>query len=268
MNRLRTLFVALPAVLLTVAFSSCTVKEERGVCPTYVRICSDEAPAPGTSAVVTVFHEEDGLVYQMVVPAESLYPDGYTVKARRGRISANVLMGIRSMTVFGGVAQAGKGVQPDSLYRFSGSVESWDEDCDITGSPMKEFSVLTININNTDEPFLFRLNGVWDRLDAADFRPGRGNLEFSLNEGFLTAGSYRCILSRQGDESLSMDVFASSDLETPYRTLPLGKLMTRAGYDIDAVPMVDVSVDIDLTQGVISITVGDWERVVFSVYTI
>lgn len=257
----------LAAVLLFMAVS-CSVKEHRDQCPTYLRIKSDTPLEPGTEAILTVFHEKDGMVYQMPVPCDSLYPNGYEVKVRRGVISANVLAGIKDMTVFGDMAKIQTAFQSDSLYRLSGSVESNDEECEIVSSPVKEFTILTLRINNTEEPFAFKLNGVWDRVYATDFRPGKGNLTFTLNESFLYAGSYECVLSRQGDDSLSLEVYQASDLRNPYKVLPLGKMMVQAGYDIDAVPMEDITVDVDLIVGTITIKVGDWDEVVFMVYKI
>ncbi len=208
------------------------------------------------------------MVYQLLVPSDSLYPNGCEVKMRRGKLSTNILAGIKDMTVFGDMAKIQAAFQSDSLYRLSGSVESNDEECEIVSSPVKEFTILTLRTNNFGESFAYKLNGVWDRIYATDFRPGKGNLMFTLNEDFLYEGTYECILSRQGDDSLSLDVYQASDLVNPYKSFPLGKLMVQAGYDIDAVPMEDVTVDIDLTVGVITIKVGDWDSVVFSVYKI
>jgi len=224
--------------------------------------------APGTRAALHVV-QSNGEVYEYEFDAEELYPDGHVLLVkRRGVISANVITGIRNMSVFGSIVRVKDSFQTDSLYRISGSVESWDEECEIVATPLKEFSVLTLRINNTAKPFLFRLNGVWDRIDVSSFRPGRGNVAFSLNDGLIPAGEYRCLLSRQGDESLSLEVYdMESEISAPVRVLPLGKLMTRAGYVLDAVPMQDVTVDVDLSEGIVSVKIGDWDAVVFSVYT-
>lgn len=260
--------VAALAALIVLGFASCSVKEDRSVCPMYVYIRSD-APLPeGTDALVTVFHEDDGMVYQMKVPSDILYPDGLEVRTHRGAVSANVLAGIRDMTVFNGVAKIQTAFQTDSLYRFSVSGESMDEECVMVGSPLKEFSVLTLRLNDTQNAYSFRLLGVWDRIYGTDFKPGKGNYTFVLNDDFIPAGSYECLLSRQGDDSLSLEVYEQENLDVPYKVLPLGKLMVRAGYDIAAVPMEDVTVDVDLTKGVVSVTIGDWEAVEFMIYTI
>ena len=260
-------FVILVFFLLAAGLSSCSIKENRSVCPTYLLVKSSEPLAPGTRAVVSVFHAEDGLVESSIVPGERLYPDGYEVKARRGELTARVVCGIRDMDIFSSIVRNAALSQSDSLYRFEGTVVSNEETCEIVREPVKEFTTLTLRINNASVPFLLRLSGVWDRENALDFRPGRGNLAFGINDEFMIEGTHGCRLSRQGDASLSLEVYRQEDTENPWRVFPLGDMMEKAGYHRDASPMEDVTVFVDLTEGVISIGIGGWDVVTdFNVY--
>lgn len=262
-------FVLLAAVFLALPLvESCSIKEDRMPCPTYITVRSTEPLPAGSTAVVTVRHEVYGLELQAAVPADQLYPDGYEVKTHRGVSAISVLAGLRAMDIFSGVATIRDSRQSDSLYRFSGEVESWDEEGEFVREPLKEFTTLTVRVNNADVPSFFRVQGLWDRLDAETFVPQKGNLSFAVSSDFRVGERWSCRLSRQGDESLYLKVFRESEPDREWRNIPLGRYMTLAGYDRNAVPMQDVTIDVDLTEGIVSVQIGDWEKVDFNIYII
>ena len=257
---LKLKFFILAVALLPVV--SCSIKENRFVCPTALCITCDGPLPAGSNAVVSVIHEDDGLLIQKTVSAESLLEGRFFAYVKRGNLTVKILAGVRDMDIFDGIVSLRNATQADSLYRIVSDVYAKDDSTFVHGSPLKEFSTLSFRTNNSTEPFMFCVRSVWDRLKAVDFVAGRGDHSFNINEGFKTGENWSCRLSRQGDMSLVMEIYRLVDGNPKYdRTIPIGELMVRSGYDMNSVPMEDVHIDIDLTMGKIYIRIADWDVV-------
>ena len=280
------LFAAVAGILLV----GCSVKENRWGCPTVLVVESTEELPPKSTSVVTVYHSDlEEMMAQVRVDTDSLFGGHFHINLpHRGNLEVSVICGIKDMDLFDGLVCIRDAKQCDSLFRLKGTILADTDSVFFEKEPQKEFTTLSFRINNTNEPYMFKVKGLWDRVYAGDFRPGRGNLRFDVNDEFYPGTNWSCRLSRQGDEQLEMEVYRKTPVEQSgvmtkggeapanasgeeyhlWRSVPLGRIMTLAGYDRDAVPMQDVSVDVDLTEGIVSIRVGDWDKVYdYNIYT-
>lgn len=264
-------FVA--ALLLGVV--SCSVKEDRTLCPGYLIIRSDNVSPVGGDALLSVIHENKGIVYRGWIPVSEI-AHGYDlfdmqgVACPKGKINVSVLAGVDASDLSGDQASVVyNNVQADSLYAYSVYYDLMEEEAVISDRLRKNFSTITMVMHGLLPDYGFSVVNQWGGVTVSGLKASERVSTFGLPKEFLHDGEYQFRISRQGDMSLSLRVYRDVKGETKlWNTIDLADLMLKAGYDFDANELPDVRIDVDLTTGIVTVQVGDWEPVNFGIIRI
>ena len=150
------------------------------------------------------------------------------------------------------------GEQMDSLYGFFKMYHTRCESvlCDV--ELHKEFCTVSFTLGDDGyiSPYDLEVWGNVAGVSAWDLMPLEGDFRFAPSpEG----GVYRVRVPRQLDASLELVMLEDSEIVD---RLPLGEYIARSGYDWTAEDLADVNVALDLEMQQVMITVSGWDGVV------
>ena len=139
-----TITIMLAALAL---LPSCSIKEDRSVCPCYVSVVTEA----GSDCLVSFFDASGSLLERKVIPAGQLRSgDNYT-QVPRGPFHVSVLENMGSMLLDGGRRlECMEGRQAAPLYAFSVSAVAEGDAMTVEGTLQKQHAVVTVQLRNAD----------------------------------------------------------------------------------------------------------------------
>ena len=150
------------------------------------------------------------------------------------------------------------GEQMDSLYGFFKMYHTRCESvlCDV--ELHKEFCTVsfTLGEDGYTSPYDIEVWGNVAGVSAWDLMPVLGEFRYAP---ILKNGVYQVRVPRQVDNSLELVMLEDSEIVD---RLPLGEYIARSGYDWTAEDLADVNVALDLEMQQVMITVSGWDGVV------
>lgn len=291
-----------------VLMNACTVIESRDTCPVYLKIYSDDVASSRADALLYVKDGSGQLFRGWVPIAElenglDFYEwtkshdesgkavAGSGITARKGLITVSVISGVKrkegdDYDVPSVIRY--RNCQADSLYAFSRQFSLEEEEFVIRDAMRKNFSTVTMTVSGSRPGYSLALASRWTGIEVESLQPREREDSYSLSELMKEDGVYEYRISRQGidetkgdmdsvnDDDLVLLAYIDSEDEGMTvaklsQTISITRLLKEKGYDFFRAldeDMEDVSINADLTQGIITISVGDFEVVSMGVVII
>lgn len=223
---------------------SCSVKEDRTLCPCALSIELRDLPGPVSVQVVAGDHRATYTARQDTV---------MLVQAPKGTIRLMAVCGARLEPEEN--LQIPFGFDCPSVYLYSDLVNTLCDSTRVAVQLNKHFCTLSLSFDGPEgwgEPFWGQIRGKVNGLDR-EGRPTEGDFSCRLDAG-LTAR-----LPRQApDEELWLDITMPDHV---IRTFALGTYMLQAGYDWTAPDLEDLPLRIQLSVTELILQTGLWKTV-------
>lgn len=261
-------------LLLILSCTSCTgwIWENRDDCPCALTLALQRIPSGVGVMHLWVFGPDDRLLYRDTLERQSLGTD-YTIRVKRDQIRYFIWGNIKEATELKDGATLDisltkrEGASADSLYFYSGNVDTRCESVTDTIVPGKEFATVQVavkNCNRNAEELCLEL-----LLNSSGFYVDR---RFLSGQGSISAQPY---LQEKRDALFAPRIARQASLRemrlvlTAYHRgmpvsvadYPLGEWMADHGYDMQAVNLSDVTLEIDLSVNFVTIQTEDWKSV-------
>lgn len=245
-----------PILLLALCVGnvSCSVKEDRDVCPCLLNLNFEQGtwPSDGTAAV-SVFSEEE-VFYDECINTSDIYA-GMTVAVPRCSMHVRAWAGAQGYISEEGIVIP-YGSDCPRVYMHDSDVVARGEKYEEDVLMHKNHSVVTIVFDdgNAEGLALTVIGNVsgYDRYG----RPLEGEFSYRMEEDGQEE-FHQVILPRQSDPSLVLKVDGHGDEP---RYFSLGQYLASSGYDWTSADLEDVTVKLDYALTEISLTIGDWDK--------
>lgn len=262
-TRLTTIASAVLAVLLA---GSCSVKEDRTGCPSWVTVNLDEFVVLGETEATLSFASSGKTIARSTVNILPYYGGGFVQTVPRASVKVSVVAGIDNSAIEGDTVRVVKGRTADPLLMSSLTCHPMVDEYPVKAMPHKQYCrvdfVFPHLSSGFDYPFRFRIRTLWSGLDIYSFEPRAGEYEAVVGPNHL--GEFFTFLTRQGEGPMTLEVFepdAGSETEGEVqKTIDLGALLDAAGYDWSKEDLDDVALTVDFSRADVGIRVIEWER--------
>ncbi len=177
--------------------------------------------------------------------------------------------GARNQGNFEWVVNEGDNYVP--LYRFAYSkVPAREESVLIPVEFVKDFTRVTVHFTHFDKfenargrlPFRLSITGHTIGIDASSGIPVKGDFRYEPEEE--SSGTFRFIVPRQADHSLTMELYGIPELGQEEGLADSFNLWTlfreQADFSWEAKNLADVFIEFDYTEAKFRISVADWEK--------
>lgn len=253
------------AILLTGV--SCTVKEDRSGCPSYVTVNVDEFIRKGFSeGTVTV--RTVRIAEQPALNLLEYLGDGYTTSVPRAPACVSVVSGLDRCAPRegGGLLAAPDGVPFDPVWAYSEEFIPEGDDYLVKALPHKQYCAVHFRLEDVEDPlaypFVFRLRAATRGMDILTLAPAGDGYVTTVRPNVL--GEFTGILPRQADNNMLLDVvLPDSDPDGEgevYYTVDLGKKFAQKGYDWTKVDLDDIEVTVNFACADVEVRIIGWDR--------
>ena len=248
-------------LVLGAALPSCSIKEDRSVCPCYLTV--DPAAIPATCAegfpvALEVAGAKDFRSPRSLQEADCA--EEFTLEVPRPNVFLSVFTGAGDAFVPGEGLRIPFGEPCPPVYLYSERVVTDGETARAQPVLRKQFCRLTVKIVPVNDVFLesfhLQLDGNVCGYDL-DSSPKEGTFQCVA----LPSGEGLCetMIPRQRDASLMMQVMDGSE---PLRYFALGEYIAESGYDWYSADLEDIFLEIDYAATAFTVRVGDWEKTI------
>lgn len=246
------------AFLLSAVLCSCSVKEERGACPCYVRLDFGELDqsvlvASGCGTVSwSLASMSSAWSSSGDFPADAL-PSDVEVPAPRDSLRAAVASAVFFDPVNGISVQPGTSFP--RLFLWHGRLDASGDEALAAPVLHKEHAVLHMYVKSVLQ------NGAAYTLTSdtcgcdGDGHPVHGDFRCPFMpdaRGYGTA-----VLPRQGDTSLKLNVFHGGEL---VRAVVIGEYIVESGYDWAAEDLEDIVIEVDFLLTEVRVSINQWQK--------
>ena len=239
----RFLRILLPLLLVP----SCSVKENRAVCPCGLTL--ELAGLPVCPVVLGVAGE--GYSWTEVVHADTVL----VLPVPKGEVTVSAVGG--ALAEGDGSVRIPEGEEAPPLYLFHADVSTDAEQVVLPVLLHKQFCTLELTFKGPPgyaPPFEAAVEGFYGGW-APDGSPAPGPFSRRLLPG--SDGRAILRLPRQGDDSLLMHIIFSDQV---VRTFALGTYIAAAGYDWSAPDLEDLTLTVDISLTSVTISSDLWTR--------
>ncbi len=241
-------------VILFTVISSCSVKEDRTPCPTYITMDATAFLKYTDTVYVHMLSETQSIRDTLDLEAGQMSAEW---AAQKGKIITYAFSNIKRSVEKNGIVTIPVGEQADPLRAFSRRFESYDELVSVEAQAPRQSALIHLRFNNVDEPvYPYDLVVVGDvcGIDLKSLTPYGGEFRYSLPLDKDNCCEF--YLPRQFSDS--KPVIELSYLGEHIDTLPLYSWLRSAEYDWDSDDLPDVYIDIEQGQLHVDIRVEDW----------
>ena len=250
------LTILFPVLLL--AGASCSVKEDRDVCPAQLVVCLDRVPTPLRDSPLRLeIRSEDRAVHWRsdVLPADG----PVCLRVPRGNVRIDAVWDSESLPSAKSVFQT-SGTEADSLFAYASNISCFSESVSDTVYLHKQWCNLTLKLLHPEiwEGYHMEICGRWNGLDLETMTPIPGQMRIQPKR--VSMDTYQARILRQGDDGLNMQIFDGDKGPDPVASIPLGEMMRMNGYDWTDEDLPDVTLTIDPTQATIEVDIAPWDE--------
>lgn len=249
------------AVLCIVALMSCSVKEDRSVCPCYLTVDPTAIPATcaeGYPVSLEVSGPGDFRASSSLWEADCA--SEFTIAVPRPNVFVSAYTGAGEAFVPGDGLRIPFGEPCPPVYLYSERVVTNGETARAMPVLRKQFCRLTVKIVPVNDVFLesfhLQLDGNVCGYDL-DSTPTEGAFRCTAEPS--EAGLCETRIPRQRDASLMMQVMDGSH---SLRYFALGEYIAESGYDWLAADLEDIYLEIDYAASAFTVRVGEWEKTI------
>ena len=239
---------------------SCSVKEDRDVCPCRLFLDLGDVDTSVVKYAELVLTASDGFCSRDTLDVENIR-DGYAADVPRGSVGVGVYWGAAGSVGDDGRLGIDYGNECPQVYMHSSLISADGESVVERVRMRKNHCIMTIRVQSeTDFPFRLEAKGLVDGYESGG-EPSNGDFMYAMyvdDEGKCQLG-----LPRQTDNSLVLEVH---DRTGVLRSFALGEYVMASGYDWAAEDLQDMTVSLDYALTSVMISVEDWdEEYVFNV---
>lgn len=250
------LLIAAACILL----ASCTVKEDRTVCPSWVTVRSNGYVCNGVSSesLRITFSSDNDVAAEGTASWQDFIGGKFVIQVPRKHVFFCGLTGYDESHRDNDCITVPEGLQFDRVFGFYDEQFLIEEERTFEEPVNKHHAVLILSVvgyNKVKYPFVVKLVSNTDGIMLYRKEGHAGRFAYTMNEG--DDGKYRCVLPRQCDGSLCLCLFRSSGEEVT--TIPVGEQLAQSGYDWAKDDLDDIPVILDFSKNEILIEVNDWE---------
>jgi hypothetical protein len=242
------------SVLMIVAAVGCSVKEDRTVCPCVMSLDFSGLDTSVIQMVNVLAMSADGVVFSDCVMVDA-FDDRYERKVPHGLLQVSLWCGDGGMAGKDCLLRIPYGVECPPVYLNSFVADTRAESYHRKVSLYKNHCRLTVEMPDRQAlPYSLTFKGGVDGYDI-DGSPSYG--DFSCVAFPAQEGPTQVLLPRQTDSSLMLEV----DDQAPHgKIFAIGEYLAAGGYDWSAENLADVTVVLDYSMTVISISMAEWDK--------
>lgn len=256
----RFLSISAAAVLMASLLSSCSLKEDRGPCPCFLRFDIIDAKAvPGRADLTVVVLSDEGERRGGDTRELDVFgSDSYRMPVRRSFVNAGgITSGVNGH--FEGTRYVYPvGTPADTLYHFlAPGIDATGEDADVPVTLTREFSRLTVVFTPSGEgayPFDVRVRGNTNGIELMTGEPTEG--PFSVSPYSPTPGTFTTVVPRQIDDALSVEIWSEG---VHLDDILLAEYLSQVpGFSWALPDLMDVTIIVDYVRSSFFVEVEDW----------
>jgi hypothetical protein len=265
--------IVLTAVGLLMISCQSLIWENRMDCPSLLRFDIENANAfDGVNPVLVEAYSqaEETLLTADTTIVNNIQDQSFSLKVKK----SDAVMGYGVMG-FEGARREGhfrwvvdQGADFVPLYRFAyEKVSTWEESVLVPVEFVKDFTRVTVRftdydrLGNAGDRFPFRLCVTANTagIDVSTGIPVKGDFRYEPLEE--DAGTFRFIVPRQADHSLTLDLNGISETgqESSFNLWTL--LQAQTDFSWEAKNLADVYIEFDYTKALFNISVAGWDQV-------
>ncbi|MCQ2141308.1 MAG: hypothetical protein MJY83_03055 [Bacteroidales bacterium] len=279
-------------VLLIGILSSCSVKENRWICPCHL-ILKAQNPADLSregSIVLTVFEGGEKELSQ-AFSWRSIRDEDYTATVSKGEKNMSIIMNKERSFIVGTELRIKEGEEADSLWASSVRASCTEDVCTIPVEPRKQHACVHLVMTGykaSDYPFDLRVCGNTCGLDLLSLKPIEGSFWFDASISHKRAEEFKPEVRRQMAKSgfdsiwdsaevkytfmlprqtyddgagLYLNLYDKSTATSNYKpiNISLGNIISKAGYDWSDADLKDIFISLDFISSEGQVRVMDWE---------
>ena len=247
--------IVLHIVIVILAIVSCSVKEDRDVCPCLLSL-DFRLLEIGDSLELSVY--EDSVLYLNSVFASSSIRDGLMqLEVPRGNITLAVSDAISADGAGNVLIPYGSAFSRQNLY--VGRFDTMREDCGDSVILHKNHCILRMSFLGTDmvRPYTLKILGNVNG-SKWDGSPHTGSFCVELPPS--DEGTPPVCIPRQKDGSLLLDIM---DRDRTLRSFALGEYILASGYDWNAEDLADLEVCMDFARYRIALKSELWDNPIY-----
>lgn len=237
---------------------SCSIKEERGVCPSWLTV-DYSAFGKHVGNVVAFGWNSEKVAY--VDTCEFLADStGFCVhKVEKSPTVSTVLGGIKRMLISENRLIIPKGQSFDPIIAFSERVECSNEESVSIAKPQKHFTRVWLKLEGGAEnsPYYFMISSDVAGLSLLNLSPLEGEFQ-----AFLTPSTDdRCFIDipRQLPDSDALTLSALVDGKVRV-SVNLASMLREQGFKWDSVNLDDVTIGLNYSEAGVSVDIKEWEE--------
>lgn len=248
MNRLPFIGKLLGALLL---LSSC-IHEQRSRCPAWLTIHFEDVPHGTEEMYLIIQNEHQTYFRDTLTPMDWKQPFSLEVPRETLHLALWSHTSNLEETRDGFVIPPGH--QADSLYFDSFTTTPNQDLVNVTLTPKKNFSNLTISLTASADS---SANLIWTFEGSS---VGQGHNAAIITGTFCyQTDTPTCRIPRQASDDLTLTLTQNNRL---IHRFPLGKFLIEAGYDNQAKELIDWNITLDYANLLLNILPEDWEEVI------
>ena len=242
------------SALLIVAAVGCSVKEDRTVCPCVMSLDFSGVDTAVIKSVNLLVLDADGIVFSDCVLADA-FDDRYERNVPQGLLQVCLWYGDGGMKEKDCLLRIPYGVECPPVYLDSFVADTRTESFYKQVGLYKNHCRLTVEMPDRSElPYSLTFKGG---VDGYDMNGCPSNGDFSCVAFPMDEGVAQVLLPRQTDSSLMLEV----DDQAPHlKTFAIGEYLAAGGYDWTVADLADVTVVLDYSMTVVSISVAGWDK--------
>lgn len=239
---------------------SCSVKEDRDVCPCRLVLDMVDVDTSVVKYAELVVGTSEGFYFRDTLVVEDFARE-YVVDVPRGDVGVGVYCGAGGCVDDTGGIGIEYGEECPAVYMYSSVFEARGEQVVEEVSMKKNHCIMTIQVEAEKEfPFRLEAKGCVDGYELGGI-PSVGDFMYAMYvDG---EGECRLTLPRQRDNSLMLEVSDGTDV---LKCFALGEYVAASGYDWEADELNDIVVTLDYALTRLKIAVEGWrEEYVFNI---
>lgn len=256
-------FTLLIIVTVLISALSCSVKEDRGDCPCYLRLLpSEERKLSETGGfLLQVYDSARDVEVKDSIPWKHFEHSEYETSVKRGVKTLSCVSGKTNQTLDGERLVIRKGYQADSLFVGVQVLTAFSDRVDAFVNCYKQYANIFVKYKNSsaeDFPFLFRVKGNVCGIDVRSMKVLEGEFEYCPPG----ADEYDVVhfrVPRQLDNTLVLELVDPDTLEA-VECFRIGEAIESVGFDWTVQDLDDIYLGIDKVVSGISVRILDWEH--------
>lgn len=253
-------------MLLFPLLLSCSVKEDRSVCPCYLNVNIDTYVVKDGYPAVMVQILGKSLIQNTVVPREYEF-GGYNLQVPKCINQVSVIGGLQNSIIDGDTLKIAEGKEPGPLFLFNEVVDCNGELAYSRALPNRKWCDIHIILVGEEDAENFEhdifLTAECNALRISSGLPIEG--EYRVPVRRLQSGDLVVTLPRQKSNSLKLDFFEKDDTHSPVYNVNLGREMEKQGYDWNKDNLDDVYVYVDYSKLKVDVDIVEWDITQFNI---